>query len=103
MRKRSQSQGEVYCKRQVRRVSQLQHPGWLRGDSGSSTASKVHEIPHKVHLPDTLLFPTPPLPLETTTTFLHPGTARFCGRPRCIRGMVGGASDRGRPWEVCLR
>jgi len=47
--------------------------------------------------PATLLLPTPPLPLETTTTFLTPSSLRFCGNPRCIRGMVGGASLRGRP------
>lgn len=49
--------------------------------------------------PATLLFPTPPFPLETTTTFLHPGIRLFVGNPLCILGIVGGASLRGRPCD----
>lgn len=48
-------------------------------------------------VPATLLLPTPPFPLLTTTTFLTPGSFRFCGSPRCIRGIVGGALFLGRP------
>lgn len=38
--------------------------------------------------PETVLFPTPPFPLATTTTFLTPGIFDFLTGPS--RGIVGG-------------
>lgn len=48
-------------------------------------------------VPATVLLPTPPLPLATTTTFLTCEIRRFAGRPRVGRG--GGAPDRGKPGD----
>ena len=55
--------------------------------------SKILIIPAMVD------FPTPPLADETATTFLTPRMLRFSGKPRCIRGICGGAPERGRPWN----
>ena len=44
-------------------------------------------------------FPTPPFAEEMRRVLDTCWMPRFCGRPRCIRGRVGGgAPDRGRPW-----
>ena len=43
-------------------------------------------------------FPTPPLADETAITFFTPRMLRFSGKPRCIRGICGGAPERGKPW-----
>ncbi len=45
--------------------------------------------------PATVLFPTPPLPLATATTFFTFGMPRFGGRPR--RGIIGGSPRFGSP------
>jgi hypothetical protein len=44
--------------------------------------------------------PTPPFALETAMTRFAPGIDRFAGNPRCMRGIVGGASERGSPCEL---
>lgn len=41
--------------------------------------------------------PTPPLAEETAMTFFTSLMLRCCGRPRCMRGICGGAPERGRP------
>lgn len=42
--------------------------------------------------------PTPPFAEKTAITFRTFGMRRFVGRPRCMRGIVGGAPLRGRPY-----
>jgi hypothetical protein len=44
-----------------------------------------------------VLFPTPPLPLATATTFFTFGMPRLSGRPR--RGIIGGSPCFGSPCE----
>lgn len=48
-------------------------------------------------LPAVVDFPTPPLPDATAITFLTPAMGAFLGRPRCARGIVGGALWFGNP------
>jgi hypothetical protein len=48
-------------------------------------------------IPAMVDFPTPPLADETAIIFFTSLICRFCGRPLCIRGMVGGAPLRGSP------
>lgn len=50
------------------------------------------------NIPDIVDFPTPPLAEETAIIFFTSLICRFCGRPLCIRGMVGGAPLRGSPY-----
>ena len=65
----------------------------------------------KARLAAIVLLPTPPLAEETAMILLTFGILRFWGRPRCARGIVGGAFFRGRPrgfswlrrWEVVVK
>lgn len=50
------------------------------------------------NLPDIVDFPTPPFAEETAIIFFTCSICRFCGRPLCIRGIVGGAPLRGSPY-----
>ena len=49
-------------------------------------------------IPAMVLFPTPPFADETAMTFFTSLMFLFCGSPRCMRGICGGAPERGRPW-----
>ena len=60
--------------------------------------SRVSSTTKSLNALATVLFPTPPLPLATTTTFLTFGILRFTGGP-VRRGITGaGARWRGRPY-----
>jgi hypothetical protein len=48
-------------------------------------------------IPAMVLFPTPPFADETAITFFTSLMLLFWGNPRCIRGICGGAPERGRP------
>jgi hypothetical protein len=50
-------------------------------------------------VPAIVLLPTPPFADETATTFFTSFMDLFCGNPRCIRGICGGAPERGSPCE----
>jgi hypothetical protein len=50
-----------------------------------------------VHVPAIVLFPTPPFAEETAMTFFTSFMLLFCGSPLCIRGICGGAPERGKP------
>lgn len=54
---------------------------------------------HQFCVPAMVLFPTPPFADETAMTFFTSFMLRFCGSPRCMRGICGGAPERGRPCE----
>jgi len=55
---------------------------------------------HKVSVPAMVLFPTPPLADETAMIFFTSLMLLFSGSPRCMRGICGGAPERGSP---CVR
>lgn len=61
-----------------------------------STNAKVEG--HKFS-PAMVDFPTPPFADDTTITFRTSWMLRFSGKPRWRRGRVGGAPDRGKPWQ----
>jgi len=52
----------------------------------------------KSPIPAIVDFPTPPFADETATTFFTSRILRCCGSPLCIRGICGGAPERGRPY-----
>lgn len=52
------------------------------------------------YIPATVDLPTPPLADATAMILSTPGIRRFSGRPRCIRGTLGGALLLGRPLPV---
>lgn len=49
------------------------------------------------NIPAIVLFPTPPFADETAITFFTSFMLRLCGSPRCMRGIWGGAPERGSP------
>jgi len=51
----------------------------------------------KRNVPAMVDFPTPPLAELIAITFFTSLILRFCGSPRCMRGICGGAPVRGRP------
>ena len=53
-------------------------------------------------MPAMVLFPTPPLADETAMIFFTSLMLRFCGSPRCMRGICGGAPERGSPYDPRL-
>ena len=59
------------------------------------TSDLIREM--KANKPATVLFPTPPLPLATATTFFTFGMPRLGGRRR--RGIIGGSPCFGSPCE----